>query len=376
MKTEPLRVTDSWLEACAARLEAMGRQPLGLRPDFPEVAARWEAWWRFGADRPLLVGSAREAELSGADAGPGFGLVDDPVGWTALHRRRVEHTYFAGDTVPAARVELGPVCQAAFVGAPLHLSEDESTSWQKPIIEDWRNRPSLALDPANRWYRTALALAKTCAEDAAGDYTVMLPDMGGAMDVLANLRDPQRLCMDLFENRDRVRDAAQDLVDVWDGSFAGLYEAVLDAGAGVMQWLGCWSNRPYFLATCDFNFLIGPDDFRDVCMPSLRAQAERAGRCVIHLDGAPRHVDALIEEPAITAIQYTPGDGTPSAIPHIPMYKRIQAAGKPVIVTLPAEEIDDVIRELDPRGVALRPSPVRSREAAEAMMATIRRRFG
>ena len=59
---------------------------------------------------------------------------------------------------------------------------------------------------------------------------------------------------------------------------------------------------------------ISPTDFVEVCLPSLHEQARRAGRAVYHLDGAPRHARALAEDSAITAIQYTPGDGTPSAL--------------------------------------------------------------
>ena len=81
----------------------------------------------------------------------------------------------------------------------------------------------------------------------------------------------------------------------------------------MIQWLGCWSPVPYTLPTCDFNYMISPAQFAEFCLPSLREQARRAGRCVFHLDGpgASRHAPALAAEPAITAIQYTPGAGTP-----------------------------------------------------------------
>jgi hypothetical protein len=61
----------------------------------------------------------------------------------------------------------------------------------------------------------------------------------------------------------------------------------------------------------DFNYMIGPDDFVETCLPSLREQARRAGRCVLHVDGpgAANHAAAIAGAPEITAVQYTPGAG-------------------------------------------------------------------
>jgi hypothetical protein len=365
-----------WPAELRAALTRIATEPLALCPDFPEIAQRWEAWWRFDADRPLLWGSVARPGAAPPPAGPAFGRVGDPPRWLEFQRRQLEARQPAGDTIPAIRVDIGPVTLAAMLGAPLHFAEDEYTSWQDPIIETWSQPPPLDYDPDQRWVRTVAALVEHTAENARGRYAVCLPDLGGALDVLSNLRRPDRLCLDLFEHRDAIRAAASRIVNVWEQVALRLYRAVLSRGAPLIHWLGCWSNVPYALPTCDFSFMISPEDYRDVCLPSLHEQAARAGRAVYHLDGAPRHAEALIEDPAITAIQYTPGDGTPSALALLDMFKRIQAAGKPVIATCPAEEVPELCRKLDRRGLVLRPSPLRSREQAQALMQTVSRAAG
>jgi hypothetical protein len=339
--------------AWSKRLEQIAAGPLGFCPDFADAAERWEAWWRFEAARPLLHASARKTGV--IRWGKAFDLVANPRQWLDVRVRQLEATRFVGETIPFIRADIGPVTLAAYLGAELHLAEEEQTSWQTPFVEDWDDLSWIELDPENLWLQRVLALLDILAHDAKGRYAVCLPDLTGALDTLSNLRSPDRLCMDLFDNRESVAKAAARVVDAWETVFATMYDLILGSGAGVVQWLGCWSNEPYTIPTCDFNALIGPKDFAEVRMPPLHDQAIRAGRCVFHLDGpaAARHARTLAEDPAITAIQYTPGAGTPSAAAMLPMLRMVQGLGRPLYVVCPVDEVERLAGELDPRGTVL-----------------------
>jgi hypothetical protein len=149
-----------------------------------------------------------------------------------------------------------------------------------------------------------------------------------------------------------------------------MYDLALGQGAGVTQWVSCWADAPFTVPTCDFNALIGPDDFKAVCMPSLKEQARRAGLCVIHLDGpeAARHAATLAEDPDMTAVQYTPGAGTPSALAKLPMFRMFQKHKRPLFIECPADEVKQLAQALDPRGCVLRVSGLASRQQAEALI--------
>lgn len=358
----------------SAKLKQISSGPLELCPDFPQIAQRWEDWWEFKADRPLLVCSAPKTRDIPWDKG--LDIIHQPAKWLAHCRRQVENKHYVGEAIPHIRADFGPVVTAAFLGAPMTLSQAEQTSWQTPIIEDWDNFPAPEVDRDNEWLKLSLELFRLIAEDGAGRYVACLPDLTGAIDALANMRDPQRLCLDLFEHRAQVIAAAGAVVDAWEEIFCLMYDVIIGAGTGVIQWLGCWSNRSYTLPTCDFNFLIGHQDFQEVCLPSLAEQARRATRCCFHLDGpgASRHAEALANDPAITAVQYTPGAGTPSAVAKLDMYKMIQATHTPLLVMTPEDEIEQLIGELDPAGLVLLVGAATPQEA-DRHMQRIQRAF-
>ena len=354
-----------------ATLAQIGRTPLQLLPAFPEIARRWLDWWAFANDRPLVIAQVPQAGAETIRWDKGFDLLDDTAAWLAMHRAQVENTRWMGDAIPSVRVDIGPVATAAFAGAPLHFAAKEQTSWQTPIIDSWDQVAALEFDPENEWFVKVMRLTEALADDARGRYLVCLPDLTGAVDALANLRTSQVLCFDLYENREAVVQAAERLVNIWEQAFVRLYDAVLGRGAGITQWVTCWADRPFTVPTCDFNALIGANDFREVCMPSLNEQARRAGSCVFHLDGpdAARHAETLAASPAITAVQYTPGAGTPSALDKLPLFRMFQEQRKPLFIETPVGEARQLMESLDPRGLAIRLSGLSDPADAEALLA-------
>lgn len=348
-------------------LTTIRAEPLRFCPAFPEVAKRWNAWWKFESDRPLIVAQAAKPGCNRWDKA--FDLLDQPGEWIRVRRAQVEHTHLVGEALPVVRVDIGPVAMGAFLGAPLKFAAEDQTSWQDPIIESWDHAPSLELDPGNPWLKKVLRLLDAVASDARGEYLVCLPDLAGAIDVLANLRGPERLCMDLMEHRAAVTAAADRAVDAWEPVFVQMYDRVLGLGVGITQWVSCWADAPFTVSTCDFNALIGPTDFEEVCMPSLKAQARRTGLCVFHLDGVERHARTLADDPDITAVQYKPAAATPSALAALPMLRMFQKHRVPLFVECPLAEVKALAQELDPAGLAIRTGGFASPGEADALMA-------
>ena len=335
---------------------------------FPQVAQRWNDWWAFKADRPLII--ARVAVGAEIRWDKAFDLLDQPEAWVRVRREQVEHTVCFGEALPFARVDIGPLAMATFLGAPLHLAEAEQTAWHSQVIESWEQAARLVVDPANPWLMKVMRLMERLAEDARGDYLVCLPDLTGAIDALSIMRSHEAFCLDMHEHRGAILAAASQAVDAWETVSGRMYDTVLGLGTGVTQWVSCWAETPFTVPTCDFNALIGPQDFRDVCMPSLKDQARRAGLCVFHLDGpdAVRHAETLAEDPDITAVQYTPGAGTPSAVAMLPMLRMIQEHEVPLFVECPLEEVERLAQELNPSGLAIRTSGLSTPDAAEALI--------
>jgi hypothetical protein len=103
--------------------------------------------------------------------------------------------------------------------------------------------------------------------------------------------------------------------------------------------------------------MIGPETFRWLVMPQMRAEAELFGGVLYHLDGPGevQHLDALLEVPQIKAVQWVPiaGSTRPTSGHWLPLLKRIQSAGKALQIYARAREIELYIEHLRPEGLML-----------------------
>ena len=79
-------------------------------------------------------------------------------------------------------------------------------------------------------------------------------------------------------------------------------------------------------------------------------------RAIYHVDGigVARHLDAILEQPEIQAIQWVQGLGRDWPILQwVPLLKRILAAGKSIVVDVPLEELDRFLDQMPHEGVYL-----------------------
>ena len=73
-----------------------------------------------------------------------------------------------------------------------------------------------------------------------GRYLVGMTDLHGNYDILAALRDPQTLCMDLLDCPELVEPAAKAVTAAFDESFRQCYRQVASAGMGSTCWTNFW----------------------------------------------------------------------------------------------------------------------------------------
>ena len=91
-------------------------------------------------------------------------------------------------------------------------------------------------------------------------------------------------------------------------------------------------------------------------MPIIRKEAKLFKHNVFHLDGPglTRHIDAILTLPNLQAIHWVQGYGINEPIMQwLPLIKKIQEAGKSVIVDLKMYELDEFIKKVDPTGIML-----------------------
>lgn len=371
----PITASMPDLSRWASDLESIARRPLSFLDAFPDVARRHEAWWSQSLDNhPLFLG-----QTNGAPSRPinrRLELLSDAEAWFEAKLADVAQMHRVGDALPAVRIDFGPCALGCLCGACVEFGGD--TAWTHPMIDDdWSNVPDFLLQHDNPWWIKLHALLDRVAADALDRYVVCTPDLGGSADVLLNLRGATELCMDALERPDRVREAIETMFPAWHEAFCALYARTVPRGAGLVHWLGLWSNRPYLVPACDFNFMIGPQEFERICLPDIERQVATVGRAVFHLDGpgATRHVDALLEIEHIRAIQFTPGAGTPSVLPWTAMLRRIQDKGRSILVVCPPEEVLQLCAEVRPESLAIMMEKPPLSEELDVLYDQLRRKY-
>jgi len=115
--------------------------------------------------------------------------------------------------------------------------------------------------------------------------------------------------------------------------------------------------------------MISAGMFTTSFLPSLLRQTSWVERTIYHLDGAGaiRHLDALLAIEKLTGIQWVPGAGAAPMRTWAPLLKRIQDAGKRLVIACQAEELEELVAALQPRGLCLSTS-TRTPEEAEALV--------
>lgn len=363
-------------EVWTANLARVRDRGLALCPDFERIAARFGAWWAHDClDRPVFIGHTHAG--CGRDVCKRTDLIlGDETTWFDAKKADMLASHRVGDALPNLRVDFGPVLLGGLLGGRMEFTP--STSWTHPFIhDDWSNAPSGAITANQGLWHRLRDLLEVVSANAAGNYLICSPDLGGSADVLLNLRGSGPLCLDVIERPNVVRRTIDGFYDAWHRAFGVLYDVSTVYGAGLIHWLEIWSSQPYMIPACDFNYMIGPDAFNELCLPDIARQVASVGRGVFHLDGpgAARHIDALLEVPMLDAIQFVPGSGQPSLLPWVDMLRKIQAKGRPVIVAAPHEEVLSLCDLLKPEGLAFMVHGG-TRDELDAVYAAVERRFG
>ena len=291
--------------------------------------------------------------------------------------QQMDQSYYGGESYPATTMCLGASAMAAFYGAGVEYRPE--TVWYHPTVSDinacdW----SIELE-SSPLYAETMNATEYYVQECRNRYLVGLPELGSVTDNLSLLRGMQNLVFDLVDSPDAVRRAIASLADVWADVHTTLYRIALpcnDQGCCI-PWMQTWAPGPHYQMSCDFSAILSPELFREFIVPELQAYMKVNEYSVYHLDGpdALKHLDALLELPDLKAIQWTPGDGQPSGGSPcwIPYYRRIQAAGKClVLVGVEAGDIERLMRDVSSRGLLVN-TRVGTEDAANELLERVSR---
>ena len=282
----------------------------------------------------------------------------DPQCVLERHEDFFEKTFFGGEAFPKIWVNPGPGITSAYLGCEVNFSEN--TIWFKPFINDWET-DTFEFNSESEWWITTKELTRELCAMSKGNFLVSITDLSGAADIMCHMRGTGELCMDLVEKPDEAKKARDSIMDVLYRCYDELYNITYENCQGSTHWLNLWAPGKHLILQCDFSTMISPRMFEEFFLPEIQNHCKFFEYPIYHLDGPDeiKHLDMLLEIKELKAIQWvpTPGQGDPRM--WMPMFKKIQTAGKSLYFELNPwcgssyKDIEYVLQELSPKGLFL-----------------------
>ena len=330
-----------------------------------------ERWWNGTLDRPLVSVTVPDAydvpahaaapllsQKTCADFSFSPGQIIDAID------ENLSRCEFLGDAFPFVNFDaFGPGVLAAFCGAK--LDNRSGSVWFWPDEERELADIHVRYDPQNKWAKRIKAIYRAGLEKWNGTVVMGLPDLGGVMDVAATFRGSENLLLDLYDDPDEVRRLCREIQDAWYAAYDDL-AGVLAPQRAFSHWSGLVSRKPSYITQCDFCYMIGSPMFREFVLDTLCEDTQRLEHTIYHLDGVGQlnHLDDILAIKDLSAVQWIYGDGKPSAVHWLDVYRRIAAAGKGMMICGSAQDYLDVLSHL--HGTPYTKLDIRSSERALA----------
>lgn len=352
-----------------------------FKPDYEDVAKRYDAWWDCEVlDRPLVsiyLGKPESEQIP----------VPEKTHATLRERwldfdyqveracAEVANTIHYADALPVRYPNLGPEIFAAFYGCELEFGE--MTSWSKPILESWdaADVDKIKLDVNSFYFKKIMELTDAFIEVARNKFIVGYTDLHPGGDAIAAFRDPQQLCMDILFHGAEIKSLSERLTNDYFTVYDLFHAKLSAAHMPSTSWLPGICKGRYHIPSNDFACMIADDMFEEIFLPGIERECAYMDRNIYHLDGpnALRYLDRLMDIPNLHAIQWVPGAGREDWHDWIDVYRRIQARKKAFTLYLPVADLDEFMERLRPEGAWLTLTGVANQDQADAALKKLQR---
>lgn len=304
--------------------------------------------------------------------------VDPVTKWTDIdyiiedREEKIKSTYFAAEAIPHAIVGIMGGAVAAFLGC--HLEFRQETNWFYPVIDNWESY-KLDFDHQSKWWKFTQKLTLRMVEAGKDKYLVDLPDFQSDMDTISDMRGAEKLCLDLFSYPEKIKEALNYIFDVYKFTFTEIHKILTRHINITSHWMGLISDKKHDVLQADSLALISPKMAEEFVIPNIEKEAAFLERSIFHLDGpdAVDKLDLLLDIDKLDGIQWVPGTGNPTAVHWLPMLKKIQDKKKVLWIGSPAEEVKELVVNLEPKGLSIAVSNFKNEQEANEFVNQVER---
>ncbi len=339
------------------------------KEDIYEAKERLKAWWDHEIiDRPCIAYHVAIADKQGHNFKAFIDYIDPwflAQHWddfeTCLDNfeHDLKHIELGGEAIPRFFPNYGSGIMASVFGITPKFQSN--TVWFRkdtPVNEIVSLLEKVKLNRNNPWYDRLIRITEYSVKRSNNQYSIALTDLGGVMDILSSFLGPTNIILTMKRKPDIIDTCRSIILDKLLKAYDDLETIIERNGGGCNTWLPVWCPKRWYPIQCDFATMLSPKYFRRFVLPDLITQTEHLDYSIFHLDGPLllNHLDDILQQPSITGIQWAPGAGEENSNSDkwLPLYKKIQSAGKNLIVDNPGETTNfasQLYKKLDPKGL-------------------------
>ena len=280
--------------------------------------------------------------------------------------RGCEQNVYLYEALPSALPYFGTAAECEYFGCKPGYAPE--TIWFDPVLHE-PDADKMVYDPTA--FERQKQYTRELVKLAGNQYLVGMNDNCGIIDGLAQLRGVNELLFDMVDNPEFVHAARDKILAVWKDTQKEFFEIIKENnfGGSSHAWMSLWSDKRHLQLQCDYSCMISPAMFEEFVLPELEETSAAFEHCSYHLDGIEqlRHLDMILSVKTINNIQWTHVAGQPKVSENIEALKKIQKAGKGLVLIPQRDEIDFLTRNLSPEGVIICVGGVKDLEEAKAI---------
>jgi len=323
------------------------------KPDWLETKQRLTDFWNYkNTGRPCIAIYAPNPDPEIKPPEPPESDEDrylNPDWYIKNLEYRFSQTVYLGEALPSDSVMAGYTIS---YGARVKFSP--RTVWIEPIVDlEISDLSCFELDFESSEIKRFFHLYINFAKAGSNKFLIGQPAILPGNDLLSMLMGSEKFLVNLVDRQQQMKNAIEKLATNWILLNRKIYEIAgkFQEGYGIC-WLGLWCPFSFVSTQSDISCMLSREMFEEFIVPELEMVCREFGTVVYHLDGpgALHHLDKLCKIDGIKMIQWVPGAGnSQSANDWLYLYKKIQDAGKFVMAYVVPEEVEFLVRNLDPR---------------------------
>jgi hypothetical protein len=240
------------------------------------------------------------------------------------------------------------------------------------------DEPLEALQPKRSevWLEAAIEFLHTLSEHLDERFPVAGLFLRGPADVVAAMVGIERMCYAFYDQPTEIHRLARLAAKAWSEVTGTISQHIPQFEGGFVD-AGRWLHAPAQIAYSseDASAMISSNLYREFFLPYNQTMVDAFAYGYIHRHSASAHsLLALLDLETTWAIEVTMDPGGPTLSEMLPVFQRIQAQGRPLIVfgLDEGKDVAALVEGLSPRGLCV-VVHADTEEQARHLLAVVRR---